>query len=280
MHPAGGRGWAPGRGSAAAAACLVVLTAGCSPGDATSTAATPADPSATLPKSSEPVDLDPAEFTTTIDNTYWPMKPRARWVYTESDSDGAELRVVVTVTTVTKRVANGITARVVRDTVKKAGAVVEDTYDWYAQDSSGTVWYVGEDTAEFEDGKVTSREGSFEAGVDGAMAGVIMPGDPSVGMAYRQEYYRGKAEDNGAVLSVDEMADVPAGHFDQALLTKDTITIEPDVLEYKLYAPGVGPVLVVGISGGGGQEALLETTRVSARVARAAGRTPLGSPYG
>ena len=158
--------------------------------------------------------------------------------------------------------------------------MVEDTFDWYAQDEDGNVWYLGEKTAEFENGKVSSREGSFEAGVDGAMAGVAMPGKPQPGLAYRQEYYKGEAEDNGEVLSVEEMADVPAGHFDKALLTKDTITIEPDVLEYKLYAPGVGNVLTFGVSGGAGREELIKTSKVSAAVAKAAGTRPLGTPYG
>ncbi len=85
-----------------------------------------------------------------------------------------------------------------------------------------------------------------------------MPGDPKPGMRYRQEYYRGEAEDNGEVLSTREMAETPFGQFDRALLTKDTIAIEPKVLEYKLYAPGVGPVLVLGVSGGGGREELVK----------------------
>jgi hypothetical protein len=181
---------------------------------------------------------------------------------------------------VTRKIANGLTARVVRDTSTADGSVVEDTFDWFAQDREGNVWYLGEDTAEFENGKVSSREGSFEAGVDGAIPGVSMPGKPQPGLAYRQEYYKGEAEDNGEVLSVEEMADVPAGHFDKALLTKDTVTIEPDVLEYKLFAPGVGSVLTFGVSGGAGREELVKTSTVSATVAKAAGTTPLGKPYG
>lgn len=232
-----------------------------------------------LPQSDEPADLAPADLTTEIDNEYWPMEPGMRWVYRETDEEGQELRVVVTVTSETKEVADGATARVVRDTVTRRGEVVEDTFDWYAQDPDGTIWYLGEDTAEFEDGRVTTTEGSFEAGLDGALPGVIMPADPAVGMAYRQEFYRGEAEDNGEVLSLDEQAEVPAGHYDRALLTKDTITIEPDVLEYKLYAPGVGPVLVLGVSGGGGREELVEVGTVSAEVAEAAGTVPLGEPY-
>lgn len=232
-------------------------------------------PAATgLPQGSDPVELDPDDFTTEIDNPYWPMEPGTRWTYRELDEDGSELKVVVVVTTETKEIANGITARVVRDVVTEDGELIEDTKDWYAQDSAGNIWYLGEETAEFEDGKLATRAGSFEAGVDGALPGIAMPGDPQVGMKYRQEYYEGEAEDNGEILSLDEMAEVPFGHFDDVLLTKDTITIEPDVLEYKLYARGVGPVLVFGVSGGGGREELVEVDRAPA----SAGIGPLGSP--
>jgi hypothetical protein len=232
-----------------------------------------------LPEHDEPVALAPEQFSTDIDNEYWPMRAGTRWIYREVDESGRQLRVVVTVTRATKRIANGVTARVVRDTVTADRRVVEDTFDWYAQDADGNIWYLGENTAEFENGKISSREGSFEAGVDGALAGVVMPAEPAVGAAYRQEYYAGEAEDNGEVLSTDEMAEVPAGHFDQALLTKDTITTEPDVLEYKLYAPGVGPVLTLGVSGGAGREELVSHTEVSGQTASAAATTPLGRPY-
>jgi len=268
----------------AASVCAVVLTGcaehtsagGTAPDEASGT---PPSSDGGLPQGSEPVTLDPAEFTAEITNEYWPMEPGSRWTYREIDEDGESAKVVVTVTGVTKKIANGITARVVRDTVSSGGEVIEDTFDWYAQDADGNIWYLGEDTAEFEDGKVSSRGGSFEAGVDGALPGIAMPGSPADGMAYRQEYYKGEAEDNGEVLSTEEMADVPAGHYEDVLLTKDTITLEPDVLEYKLYAPGVGPVLVFGVSGGGGREELLSMTHVSAKVAKQAGTTPLGKPY-
>ena len=241
------------------------------------------DPAATgtraLPQGGERVTLDPGAFTTEIDHPYWPMEPGTRWTYREIDEEGAEQQVVVTVTGVTKRIANGVTARVVRDTVTEDGQLIEDTFDWYAQDDEGNVWYLGEDTAEFENGRVETRAGSFEAGVDGALPGIIMPADPADGMTYRQEYYEGRAEDNGEVLSVEEQAEVPYGHFENALLTKDTITIEPKTLEYKLYVPDVGPALVFGVSGGGGREELIDREQVGAGAAEVAGTAPLGKPY-
>jgi hypothetical protein len=232
-----------------------------------------------LPQGDDPIDLDPADFTAGSDNRYFPLEPRRQWIYQETDETGTKVRVVVTVTSETRDIANGVEARVVRDTVTEDGQLIEDTRDWYAQDGEGNVWYLGEETAEFENGELTTREGSFEAGVDGALPGIIMPAEPEVGISYRQEYYKGEAEDNGAVLAVDQQVDVAKGHFDDVLLTADTITIEPDVLEYKLYAPDVGLVLAMGISGGGGREELVATKRVGAGTARAAGTTALGTPY-
>ncbi|HYI32721.1 MAG TPA: hypothetical protein VEX88_04580 [Glaciibacter sp.] len=232
-----------------------------------------------LPQGDDPIDLDPADFTAGSDNPYFPLEPRRQWIYQETDETGTKVRVVVTVTTETRDIANGVEARVVRDTVTEDGQLIEDTRDWYAQDGKGNVWYLGEETAEFENGELTTREGSFEAGVDGALPGIIMPAEPEVGISYRQEYYKGEAEDNGSVLAVDQQADVAQGHFDDVLLTADTITIEPDVLEYKLYAPDVGLVLAMGISGGGGREELISTNRVGEGTARAAGTTALGTSY-
>ncbi|MEU1972762.1 hypothetical protein ABZ477_13970 [Microbacterium sp. NPDC019599] len=226
-----------------------------------------------LPTGDEAVELDPATFTTEIDNPYWPMEVGTQWVYRETDPDG-DLMVTVTVTSDTKQIANGIEARVVRDTVRRGDEIVEDTLDWYAQDADGAIWYLGEDTAEFEDGEIASREGSFEAGVDGALPGIALPADPQPGMAYRQEYYAGHAEDEGAVLGVGELVEVPYGAFDGALLTRDTTPLEPDVEELKFYARGVGPVLTLTSSGGSGREELLEVTTVRDGT----GTGPLGSP--
>jgi hypothetical protein len=262
---------------AASVAVLLPALAGCGSDDDSGNGETEAQ-SPALPQGAEPVTLDPAEFTTEITNPYWPMRPGSRWVYRETDKDEV-LKVVVTVTDRTKRIANGVEARVVHDVVSQDGEPVEVTDDWYAQDSEGNVWYLGEDTAEFENGKLTTRAGSFEAGVDGAQPGVIMPADPADDMRYRQEYYKGEAEDNGEILSVGEQVEVPAGHFEDALMTKDTNALEPKVLEFKLYAPGVGPVLALGVSGGGGREELIEVSEVGPRAAEAAGTAPLGEPY-
>jgi hypothetical protein len=227
-------------------------------GDASPTATQPsASPTAAgasgLPQGDEPVELDPADFVDEIDNPYWPMRPGSRWVYTETDADGNELRVEVTVTNEKKAIL-GISATVVRDIVTENGEVIEDTFDWYAQDIAGNIWYLGEDTKEYQDGVVVSTSGSWEAGVDGAQAGVLVPGTPAVGMMYRQEYYAGEAEDRGRVLSLDEHVEVPHGSFDNCLQTEDTTPLEPDVLEHKYYCPGVGPVLAVDVAGGGREE--------------------------
>lgn len=216
-----------------------------------------------LPQGSEPVKLDPADFSINIDNPYWPMAPGDRWVYSETDTDGTKQKVVVEVTGKTKMIANGIEARVIRDTVSENGEPVEVTDDWYAQDKAGNIWYLGENTAEYKNGKVTSRAGSFEAGVDGAQPGIAMPADPESGLSYRQEYYKGEAEDKAAVITVgQEQVQVPYGFFDKdILMTRDLVPTEPKVQELKFYAPDVGPLLSVHTDGAGGRAVLVNYTR-------------------
>jgi hypothetical protein len=210
---------------------------------------------ASLPTGSEPFDLDPANFTTQIDTPYFPMSPGSHWVYREAEG-GETQRVDVTVTDRTKRIS-GIEARVVHDLVSRNGEKLEDTFDWYAQDKEGNLWYLGEETKEFENGKVTSTAGSWEAGVDGALAGVIIPADPKQGLTYREEYYKGQAEDGAEVLAVDAKVEVPFGKFSDALMTRNFSTIEPNVLELKFYAKGVGPVMELLVSGGSGRTELV-----------------------
>jgi hypothetical protein len=216
-----------------------------------------------LPQGSQRVRLDPADFTTRITNPWWPMKPGSRWVYRETAPDGTVQRVVVAVLARTKLIANGVTARVVRDVVTEDREPVEVTDDWYAQDRCGNIWYLGEATTEYENGKPVSTKGSFEAGVDGAQAGVIMPAKPKPGMRYRQEYYAGQAEDRAEVVSLREQVEVPFGHFrsGRVLMTRDLNPLDPKVLEYKFYARGIGMVLAVGVSGGDDREELVRFIR-------------------
>jgi hypothetical protein len=240
-------------------AAVGLFVSGCGSDDEGNRAAESRAPYA-LPQHSEAFELDVDDFVSTIDNPYWPMKPGNRWVYRELDAEGSEQRIVVTVTNRTKAI-QGIEATVVHDRVTEDGEIVEDTDDWYAQDKWGGLWYLGEDTTEYENGKPANKHGSWEHGVDGAQAGLIIPPSAEVGMTYRQEHYAGEAEDRGRILSLDELVEVPFGSHDEVLMTRDWTPLEPDVLEHKFYAKGVGPVLALGLSGGVGREELVSFSR-------------------
>lgn len=207
------------------------------------------------PVGSDDIALDPADFRTEIDNPYWPMRPGSRWVYREPGEKGRSLRVEITVTEKTK-VVDGIETRVVHDVVsdERTKRPVEVTDDWYAQDKFGNVWYLGEDTQEYENGKPTTKKGSWEAGENGAQAGVIVLSEPQVGDEYRQEYLAGEAEDAARVLSRDERVRVPLDAYENCLMTRDFTPLDPEVLEYKYYAEGVGPVLTIDVPTGDREE--------------------------
>jgi hypothetical protein len=195
-------------------------------------------------------DLPPPEdFVAVIDNPYMPFMPGTRTVF-EGVSDGQRERNVVVVTDRTK-VILGVTTTVVHDRVFSAnGDLAEDTFDWYAQDRFGNVWYFGEDTAEYDNGKVSSTKGSWEAGVAGAQPGVVMLAQPTVGESYHQEFLKGEAEDVGTVVAIDDRVSVPYGSFDRVVVTEDTTPLEPQILEHKFYAPGIGVVLERVLRGG------------------------------
>jgi hypothetical protein len=195
-------------------------------------------------------DLPPPEdFVAVIDNPYMPFMPGTRTVF-EGVSDGQRERNVVVVTDRTK-VILGVTTTVVHDRVFSAnGDLAEDTFDWYAQDRFGNVWYFGEDTAEYDNGKVSSTKGSWEAGVAGAQPGVVMLAQPTVGESYHQEFLKGEAEDVGTVVAIDDRVSVPYGSFDRVVVTEDTTPLEPQILEHKFYAPGTGVVLERVLRGG------------------------------
>jgi hypothetical protein len=179
--------------------------------------------------------------------------PGTTFFYEGKTADGPE-RVATYVSHKTREVL-GVKCTVVRDKAFLNGKLSEDTFDWYAQDKEGNVWYFGEDTKEYENGKVVSTKGSWEAGVDGAEPGIVMEANPQVGDSYRQEYYEGEAEDMAEVLSLDasglnDAVSVPYGSFGNVLMTKEWNPLEPAVLEYKYYAPGTGLIGEEQILGG------------------------------
>jgi hypothetical protein len=189
------------------------------------------------------VTIDPSDFVGVVDNPFMPLTPGTKVTF-----DGDE-KIVVTVTNAKKTIL-GIPATVVRDRVFVDGALAEDTLDWYAQDRGGNVWYLGEKTAEYEGGKVSSRKGSWEAGLDGALPGIIMLADPLVGDVYRQEYYAGEAEDLAEVTAIGGSIKVPFGAFDGVIVTEEWTPLEPDIRERKTYVRGIGVVETRQIKGG------------------------------
>jgi hypothetical protein len=200
--------------------------------------------------------IDPAAFSAVVDNPYFPLPPGARWVMEGSGESAGE--VTTTVVTDQTRTVMGVVCTVVRDEVKADGELQELTFDWYAQDADGNVWYFGEDTAEYKNGEVISHEGAWEAGVDGAQPGIIMPAEPVVDLTYRQEFYAGEAEDQATVVELGATVETPAGEFADVLVTEDWTPLEPDIAERKFYAPGIGLVMERQIRGGHAMNDLTE----------------------
>jgi hypothetical protein len=190
--------------------------------------------------------INPSGFTTKIDNKYFPLKPGTTLVYQGKRGGNAE-RDVMTVTHSTKQII-GVKCVVVDDRVWAHGKLTEKTFDWYAQDKKGNVWYFGENSKEYKNGKV-STEGSWEAGKNGAKPGIIMQAHPKVGQTYRQEYQKGVANDMSKVLDLNGSVTVPYRSFDHVLVTKEWSPLEPGVVAHKYYAAGVGNVKEVAVKG-------------------------------
>jgi hypothetical protein len=184
-------------------------------------------------------NLDPANFTTTIDNPYFPL-PVGRTLVYRGVKDGQTQEDRVTVTDQTKTVAEGITARVVTDVATHNGALLEKTSDWYAQDTQGNVWYVGEDTAQYLPNGKVDTSGSWEAGVRDGEPGLIMKANPQIPDAYRQELLSGQAEDTAWVVDRGGSVTVPYGTLKNALTTLEATQLEPGAYDQKVYAPGIG----------------------------------------
>jgi hypothetical protein len=210
----------------------------------------------------DPVFLDPADAADDP-NPWFPLVPGTVWSYEAETEDGLE--TTTDAVTGETRDVDGVEATVVRDEVYLEGELIELTFDWYAQDTEGNVWYLGETSCEWEPGDYQAGDeyeedcgdegdpaGSWEAGVDGAEAGIIMWASPldHRGMAYRQEYYEGEAEDMAKVLRGDLTVSVPAGTFPDCIETMDWTPLEPGAREHKTYCAWFGMVLEVQPQGG------------------------------
>jgi hypothetical protein len=221
----------------------LVIALGC---DSPAPTAVPGDSGARAPaldvKYANP-EFDPADFVATIDNPYLPLTPGTAFHYRSETPDGVETNDVI-VTYDTKQIL-GVTVTVVHDQVFLDGELTEDTFDWFAQDQVGNVWYFGEDSKEIEDGVVVSTEGSWQAGVGGNEPGIVMLAHPKSGLVYQQEIAPGIAEDVARVLSLRSTVDVPYGEFQGCLQTMEFTALAPGDREHKFYCPGTGLVLEV-----------------------------------
>jgi len=203
--------------------------------------------------------IDPANFVATIDNRYFPLKPGTTFHYKGFKGKVPQTDDMV-VTHKTIRIL-GVKCTVVRDTVSEHGKPLERTFDWYAQDKRGNVWYMGEDALELENGKFVRASDSWEAGVDGAKPGIIMRGNPQAGDVYRQEYYPpGGALDQARVVGLGASVKVPLGSFKRALVTLEWSPVEPQ-FEKKVYVAGIGEVEERVTQGGNERFQLATVTR-------------------
>ena len=193
------------------------------------------------------VDIDPANFVARVDNPYFPLEPGTIFRLRGETEDGVE-RETITVTGRTRKIL-GVATTVVKDVVRVGGELAELTHDWYAQDRDGNVWYFGERTAEYENGEIVDRHGSWQAGVDGAQPGIIMKADPQVTDSCRQEYYKGEAEDMFWVVKTGGSRSVPAGDFENVVRTLEWTPLEPRIVVQKFHARGVGLISERALSG-------------------------------
>jgi hypothetical protein len=207
-------------------------------------------------------DIDPNDFTnsTRIDNAFFPLHPSTTFIY-KGLKEGSKLRDHFTITDRTI-VIDGITCRVVHDKVFEQGFLQEDTFDYFAQDRDGNVWYFGEDTKELDkNGRVVSTAGTWRAGVNGAQPGVIMEAHPKVRDHYFQEVAAPIAQDEAVVLNLHEIVAVPFGRFSNCLQTKEFTQLEPGNIEHKFYARGVGFIYGVVVKGGSERLGLVKILR-------------------
>jgi len=200
--------------------------------------------------------IDPDNFVTNIDNPYFPLTPGTTFTYLSQDQVSKDVFAV----THNTRVLDGVTCVEVHDSVYTDGVLTEDTLDWFAQDKEGSVWYFGENTAEYEDGLFSTIAGSFMSGVNNDKPGIIMKAHPALGDFYRQEFSLNNAEDFAETIGLNASVTVPYGTFTHCLKSLETTPLEPDASEDKFYAPGVGNVLTVDLVTGERDELISITT--------------------
>jgi hypothetical protein len=189
--------------------------------------------------SNDDPEIDPADFTSEITNPYFPLVPGTTFIY-EGTSEGKAEFDTMKVTSETRPIL-GVDCIIVHDVVSQEGVVVEDTFDWYAQDKDGNVWYFGEDTRELDArGRVESTEGSWEAGQQRAQPGIVMTAHPEVGDSHREEYQKGVAEDRGRIIRVGETRTTPTDSYNDVVVVAERTRLEPKIVEHKEYAPGTG----------------------------------------
>jgi hypothetical protein len=246
-----------------ALAGLLLIAAGCgsSGSPSTTAAAAPSAPSLAPVTGQYSPSINPADFVSRIDNRYFPLEPGTSFHYEGVAEDGTTPQSDdMYVTSRTKEIM-GVPSTVVRDVVSSRGKAIERTFDWYAQDKYGNVWYMGEDTRELHHGRFVKMSDSWEGGVNGAKPGIIMPGDPQPGDQYRQEYYPGHALDQAKVLGSGGALTVPYGSYQATLETVETSPqIDPGVAEHKFYVAGLGDIKEHTVTGDHEQIQLIRVT--------------------
>jgi len=223
---------------------------------ATSTTSAAAD--APTPAGEYSPVINSADYVADVTNPFFPLKPGTKYTFDGTDEGDAE-HIEVTVTNET-RIILGVRATQVRDIVYVKGKLEEATLDWYAQDRQGNVWYFGEDSKEYDKGKVVSTKGSWKAGVDGAEPGIIMEANPAIGDTYRQEYLRGEAEDMAKIVDTNGSATTEYGQHSGLVVTEEWTPLEPGVTARKYYARDIGVVLEEYVKGAQGRTELTSIT--------------------
>jgi hypothetical protein len=203
-------------------------------------------------------DINPDNFVAGVNNPFFPLQAGKVYTYRGVTAQDTEMDYVLIASDT--RAVMGVTCMVVLDTVLLNGSLVEKTYDWYAQDKDGSVWYFGEDAKQYENGQVVGTEGSWEGGKNGAQPGIVMEASPAVGDSYRQEYSKDVAEDMAKVLSLTDSSSVPYGTYHNVLRTKDYSPLEPAAIEEKYYARDIGMVLTTTVQGGSDRSELIGIT--------------------